>query len=211
MSLRMSVVLAALAVGCGDDEPMMDAGVDAGPMDASPDARMDDAMMADVGADVGELHCASESLLIAAVDPMNTVTIFNPGPDAVELMGTGWVLCQRPNYIQLEMIEPGVTIEAGAVHEYPMPPAFFDQGDDGGELALYRVASFTNPDTIRDYVCWGSGRTSSRLMTAEEAGIWSGECAPAITGESLRRISGTSGTDAASYDETGTTAELSCP
>ena len=58
MSLRMSVVLAALAVGCGDDEPMMDAGVDAGPMDASPDARMDDAMMADVGADVGELHCA---------------------------------------------------------------------------------------------------------------------------------------------------------
>lgn len=210
---RVWVVLFSIAVGCGDDDGGADAGADAG-TDAPVDVPVVDAPVVDAPVDApvdsGPAHCG-DTLVIAEYEPMVSFTLYNPTSEAIDLTGTPWSVCQRPNYFQLDILEPGVTIPANGSHTFAMPAGFFDQDGDAGELGLYEVGAFANPDTIRDWVCWGTGRPESRRSVAEGAGIWSGDCAPAITGDSLRRIPDTSGTGADSYDPSGTAEALSCP
>ncbi len=199
-----SLILFTLLAAMGCDSSVDDS------MDASaPDAAVADAPTSD--APMAASHCGGDQLLIAAIEPMVSVTLFNPTDTDMDLSGTGWVLCQRPNYIQLEMIESGVTIEAGGSHTYAFPSAFTDQGVEDGELVLYRRSAFTNPDAQVDYVCWGSGRAENRRSVADEAGLWMGDCAPSITGTRLTRRPDTDGRSAASYDAAGASGPLSCP
>ncbi len=223
-ALAAFALLAALALGCDGGEAIdagagdagsrdagatSDAGHDAG-HDAAIDAAIDAAVEADAGAP-GPLHCGGDALVIAAVDPGQTVTIFNPTAGAIDLTGSEWVICDRPSYLPLDTIEPGVTIEAGASHAFAYPSSFVGT-DAGGELALYRRSAFANPDALVDYVCWGTGSASeSRRSVAEMGGDWSGACAGAITGEALTRRPDTDGRDASAYDPTGSSAALACP
>lgn len=210
----LGFVLALGLLGCGDDDGSADAGADVPVVDApvqdvpAVDAPAVDAPVVD--APVGPAHCG-DSLLIAEYDPMTSITIFNPTAEAVDVGETGWVLCQRANYFLLNSIEEGAVIPAGGSHTFDLPAGFQDQDDDGGEVVLYEVSAFASTDAIRDYVCWGTGRAESRRSVAEGAEIWSGDCAPAITGEALRRVPDTDGTGADSYDATGTAEALSCP
>lgn len=208
--MRFLVCGLLIMAACGADDGAVDGGTDAGEEDSAlPDSTPSD-VPPDVPVDAGPTHCGDQ-LIISDINPMESVTIYNPTAEDIELSGTGWVLCQRPNYFLLNVIESGVTIGANASHTFDLPAGFFDQDDDAGEIALYEAGAFGNPDAMSDFICWGTGRADSRLSVAEEAGLWSGECAPAITGDSLKRIAMTSGADAASYDATGATADLSCP
>jgi hypothetical protein len=118
--------------------------------------------------------------------------------------------CSQPQYPPLETIDASATIPAGGRHTFDWPSAFADT-DAGGEIGLYSDFMFLNPASLIDFVCWGTGHSPSRKPVAETDGDWAGDCAGAITGESLRRIADTDGKGASSYDPTGAAAPLGCP
>lgn len=210
----VALLLASLLNACDGASPLDasvgsgDAGVDAG-SDAGPtDAGMADAGVLDAGPPPA-LHCAGGDLLIEELDPGVTVTLFNPTDAPVET-DSGYSLCQQPLYVSVASLEAGVTIAPGGRHVFPWPSSF-RPSDAGGEVALYSSGAFASPDAQIDFVCWGSGHSPSRKSVAEMDGDWSGDCAGAITGDSLRRIADTAGAGAADYDPTGATAALTCP
>jgi len=234
MITRMSCVLAlavGLAVGCDDGEAETDSGVvadtgvdpgDSGTGDddsgVDTDSGVDpgdsgvdpgDSGVADSGMGGGAAHCEATDLILEEIDPGTSITIFNPTGSAIDT-SSGYVLCQRPSYPALASLEAGVTIAAGDRHTFPWPSAFGDT-DAGGEVALYSSGAFGSAAAQIDFVCWGSGHSPSRKSVAEMDGDWSGDCAGAITGDSLRRIADTAGAGAADYDPTGATAALTCP
>ena len=132
------------------------------------------------------------------------VTFVTMGPAGQDLVITnigdatgslaGLVLCQFPTYADLPAVElaPGefVGVNLGGTVFLPPPGAkdTFDvnigrikPGD--GEIALYVGRDFGNPDTIADYVEWGSsGHTRSSVAVG--AGIWSSGDFVATTTES---------------------------
>lgn len=216
-----------LALGCDGGTPAADGGrsdggrtdsgtpVDSGrPVDSGTPTDsgtpVDGGTPTDGGGGGGDAHCEATHLILEAVDPGNTITIFNPTSSAVNVDTAGYVLCQRPQYPTLASLQGGVTIPAGGRHAFPWPLTFADT-DAGGEIALYTSTAFVDPTALVDFVCWGTGHIPSRRDVAMSGGDWSGSCAPVITGPALRRIAGTTGTGAASYDPSGTTAPLSCP
>lgn len=78
---------------------------------------------------------------------------------------------------------------------------FAQAGPDGGELLLFDGAGVPiSASVVEDYVCWGNF-TGGR-KDAESSERYAGPCAGAMTTKALRRIPGTSGEDAASYDTT---------
>ena len=202
-----------MALGCDDRRE-----TDAGPDDAGAgtDAGADAGVAIDAGEDagppeVGPAHCLGIDLLIAAVDPNTSITLFNPTSDTIAIDDFNYVLCRKPDYPPVADLEAGVVIAPGESHTFPWPPTLDDDDDTAGEIALYNFPSFTNSTAQIDYVCWGGGIADGRRNVAESDGEWSGGCAPAITGEALRRVPDTDGRSAASYDATGTAAALACP
>lgn len=220
--------LALVAGGCDDGDDEMDAGhdtVDAGGGDEDAGSETMDAGGGDEDAGGGDEdagggdedagatgggHCDATDLIIEAVDPGNTITIFNPTDAAIAIDGSSYAFCERPMYPTLASLESGVTIAAGSSHDFPWPVTFAS-GDAGGELALYATGGFGSAGNMLDFVCWGTGRVgASRQTLAESGGLWSGDCAGAITGDALTRIPDTDGTGGASYDPTGASAALTC-
>lgn len=212
------VMLCALVLGGCDDETDPDAGTrdagtmtDAGPLDAGTmDAGPADSGPADSGpmVDAGPiLVCNAADLIIAAVDPGTSITVFNPTDAAIDT-STGYEFCSQPRYEGLGDIEAGVTIAPGTSHVFAWPSRFDDTAA-GGEMALYTRSSFGSSEAQIDFVCWGVETGLSRKNVAEEDGDWSGDCAAALTGP-ITRIPDTDGASAASYDPTGASAALSC-
>jgi hypothetical protein len=197
------------AGGVGTDAGRVDAGTDSGtpPIDSGPPP--DGGPPPDDGGGSAD-ECGAGPLVLEAIDPGTSITVFNPTAAAVSIDGSGYVLCQRPAYPTLETLQPGVTIPAGGRHVFPWP-ATFGSTDAGGEVALYTSGAFADPDALVDFVCWGTGHLQTRRDVAVAGDDWSGGCAGAITGDALRRVPGTTGADAASYDPTGAAAELACP
>lgn len=232
--ILVATLSAGVAAGCEDDGGESDAGSqeirDAGGRgDDAGSAGEDAGMVADAGGEedagprpgdggaeedsgpTGPAHCEATDLILEVVDPDVGITVFNPTSSDITIDGSTYVLCQRPQYRTLAALESGVTVSAGGRHTFDWPATFPDD-DAGGELALYRDSAYESGSSLLDFVCWGTGHnTVSRQNVAEGSGQWSGGCAGAITGASLRRIPGTDGTDAASYDPTGTADALSCP
>ncbi|RMH69027.1 MAG: hypothetical protein D6683_16410 [Actinomyces sp.] len=103
------------------------------------------------------------------------VTITNIGPEAVDLSGI-W-LCNRPSYTELSgQVAPGASVDVPA-------DALGGLAESGGEAALYVGNSFSDPNSIIDYVSWngGGGRTS----VAVEAGIWPEGASVTPAGDSI--------------------------
>lgn len=180
-------------------------GTDAGGMDAGDtDAGDTDAGDIDAGPP-GAGACGATDLVIEAVDPGVGVTLYNPTSSPID--ASNYVLCQRPMYPTVMMLEmAAVTIAPGAREVIDWRPSFADT-DAGGEIALYVPGgSFASPAAQVDYVCWGD-HTGGRMGV----GNWTGPCAGAITGGSLNRVQAADGFDAASWDPTGTAPAISCP
>ncbi|MCB9596659.1 MAG: hypothetical protein H6719_28300 [Sandaracinaceae bacterium] len=234
MTLRSACCLGLMLMGCDDnggsdagpsgtdagpsgtDSGMVDTDAGPGGTDAGPgtdagggvDAGDVDAGDVDAGGSTGSGVCAATDLVIEEIDPGTSITVFNP--TAAPISTAGYVFCQRPTYPSLSSIEAGVTIAANDRHVFAWPSGFADT-DAGGEVAFYSSGAFGDAAAQIDFVCWGSGHTPSRKMTAEADGDWVGDCAGAISGGSIRRMQDADGHGPGSYDPTGAAAALSCP
>ncbi len=138
-------------------------------------------------------------LIISAIDPGESIELFNDGESAVDLSISAGDLCSPFTYVALSTLAPGTIIGPGEYATMPWPGAFPDT-ETGGQIILYNIAAGHLPENIGDFVCWGGG-TAGRKAQAEGAGKWSGDCAVALTaGKTIRRLEGTDGTTLASYN-----------
>lgn len=141
--------------------------------------------------------------------PPTYVTVTNVGGSPIEL-GNHW-LCQRPAYIQLPSfeMEPGDRVAVGLGEVPPADlvglTAIFELGDalgevsrDDGEIALYSAPSFADPNSILDYVEWGSAG-HGRSDVAVAAGIWTEGAFVEVPVEALSLSS--SGIPSAGFDD----------
>jgi hypothetical protein len=132
-------------------------------------------------------------IVISQIDPGSFIEFFNPG--ATNFNTTGWWLCSPFAYSALS-----VTVNAGSYKTVAWPAGFGDT-DTSGEIMLYKSSNFAANSDIVDYVCWGASN-QFRYGQAIAVGKWVGACAANLTNGSIHRISGTTGTAAASYDVT---------
>jgi hypothetical protein len=103
---------------------------------------------------------------------VNWVELYNAGTTTVDI--SSYFLCNRPRYDVIS--GSGVTIISGSLS---MAPGNFTvlQWDDidafttRGEVGLYMNGSFGDPNSIKDYMHWGSA-TGGRASTAVAAGVW---------------------------------------
>ncbi|MFK7989914.1 MAG: hypothetical protein AB8I08_28095 [Sandaracinaceae bacterium] len=206
----VGVIGCGLVLGAcdGDSDPDAGAVIDSGsePMDSGPidSGVVDSGPMIDAGP-LG--HCDAEDLILAAVDPGTSITVFNPTAAAIDT-SEDYEFCAQPRYETLGDIESGVSIAPGESHVFAWPSGFDDTAA-GGEIALYARRPFGSSEAQIDFVCWGEAGSLSRKDVAEDDGDWSGDCAAALTG-AITRIPETDGTSAQSYDPTGASAALSC-
>ena len=145
------------------------------------------------------------------------VEIFNPGDTDVSLGDASssnehqW--CERPFYDAV--VETGAdVVPAGGYAVFTLPTRYLSDSTNG-ELALYAagppygiVDGVVPP--ILDFVCWGSGASSTRQDVAETAGIWSGDCVASPTSDAIVRNPSTDGTSADSYDSTASYEATVC-
>ncbi len=114
------------------------------------------------------------------------VELHNRGGASVNV--AGFVLCNFPSYADintLTVLDGSTTIPAGGF----VVLSWGGLGVGDGEVGLYRHRSFTTPDSLVDYMEYGSaGHTRSGI--ARDAGLWdTGQFVnPAQTGESLARV-----------------------
>lgn len=105
------------------------------------------------------------------------IELVNTGPQAGNVHGY-WIAV-HPFYLELpsSIVEVGQTITV-ALGPEPDPGALVEAGGllpaleaSGGEVGLYTNGSFGDPDSIVDYIEWGSGG-HFRSTVAEAAGLW---------------------------------------
>lgn len=123
--------------------------------------------MALSGCDVGADPDASplEDLELLGVDfELNSMVISNNGDEEVRTQGL-WAYRDGESFeFNIFIIEPRATILF----------SMRDLGDistSSGELALFDSDSFTDADSMLQYVVWGEG-DSQLAATATEAGLW---------------------------------------
>lgn len=110
---------------------------------------------------------AKPTISITSVDlNAGTVDITNHGDADVD--PNGLVLCNFPAYAPIEgapVIAPGetITVDSGA-HGVGLDAA-------AGEMGIYTVSEFENPDAMITYVEWGEGG-HTRAPVAISAGVW---------------------------------------
>ncbi len=109
------------------------------------------------------------TIAVTEVDLVNdTIDITNTGDADVDV--NGLILCNFPAYAPIEGADPipagaTITVDAGALG--------IDLADDQGEMGLYSVPEYENPDAILTYVEWGNDG-HVRAPVAVAAGIWDG-------------------------------------
>lgn len=138
------------------------------------------------------------TISVTSIDLVNdTVEITNVGDADVDV--NGLILCNFPAYAPIEgaeMIAPGesITVDAGA--------AGVELADDQGEMGIYTVSEFENPDAILTYVEWGTSG-HQRSTVAVSAGIWDGD---AVDAGSVLTANVAEPTSAANWSAEGDTA-----
>jgi len=201
-----------LALACGDDDGP--GAEDAGGVDATT------AEDAGGGGGCPDLMPTGDvpELIISQINfATREVEIFNPGDTDVSLGDASssnehqW--CERPFYDAV--VETGAdVVPAGGYAVFTLPTRYLSDSTNG-ELALYAagppygiVDGVVPP--ILDFVCWGSGASSTRQDVAETAGIWSGDCVASPTSDAIVRNPSTDGTSADSYDSTASYEATVC-
>ncbi len=138
-------------------------------------------------------------LILSAIDPGEWIEVFNPGAAPYDFDASVGDLCSPFLYALFSSLGPGIVLDPGSYARLPWPVTFPDT-ETGGQIIIYNVAAGHTQGNIADFVCWGSG-DGGRKGQAETVGKWIGDCAPAISpGMTIRRLVGTDGITAASYD-----------
>lgn len=146
-------------------------------------------------------------IVISEVKPDEYIEIYNTTDQALNLdtLG-GWRWCARPQY---PGISQDLVIPALSYLRLTDPTSINTEAT--GEMAIYIDNGFATPASVADFVCWGDGTPTSRKTTAEAAGKWTGDCAPAIpAGGAIHRKIGTDGNSADDYDVTLTPSGQTC-
>ena len=150
------------------------------------------------------------ALIISAINPGESIELFNDGGSSVDLSASAGDLCSPFTYITLATLAPETTIRPGEYATLPWPAAFFDN-EAGGQIILYNISTSHLPGNIADFICWGTGSTG-RKSQAEGVGKWSGDCVAAIaSGKTIRRLTGTDGATLASYDASAEPMSCAAP
>ena len=135
---------------------------------------------------------APDPRLVMADPSTGDVVISNLGDGTMDI--SSYVLCNFPAYQVLS----GVTPTSGDYNLDPGESVTVNwpalSGADG-ELGLYTMSSFTNPDAMRDYFQWGTA-AHMRESVAVAAGIWT---------------AGEFQSDAPPYSFTGATGQYGLP
>ncbi len=127
---------------------------------------------------VGAVAFAASGSLSAQTEPTIAVTEVDLVADTIEITNVGdadvdvngLILCNFPAYAPIEgaaTIAPGesIVVDSGALG--------VELADDQGEMGIYTVADYENPDAILTYVEWGTA-DHQRSPVAVQAGIWDG-------------------------------------
>ena len=139
-------------------------------------------------------------LLISAIDPGEWIEVYNPGNVAYDFSESDGDLCEPFLYARFDVISPGTVLQPGAYLRLPWPGNFTQSSEAGGQIIIYNFAGIHDQDDIADFVCWGTG-DGARKSQAEAVSKWIGPCTGAISpGQTIRRLVGTDGVTAASYD-----------
>ncbi len=116
-----------------------------------------------------------QSVTLSGADGVIVLQSMSPDPVSLD----GWWLCQFPNYWPIPDVElqpqASITVNAGSGDDSAgtlhlggtLGPL---NGDDSGEVGLYRGADFGSSDQIVAYVAWNGG--GGRKGVAQAAGIW---------------------------------------
>lgn len=144
-------------------------------------------------------------IVISEVNPGNYIELYNRTASSVSL--NGWWFCSPFNYSPL-----GATSIGAFSYKTYAWPAFFTDTDAGGEIMLYDSANFANSNDIIDYVPWGAsnGFRLGQVVLPGGNGKWSGAFPAALVNGAIHRITGTTGTTAASYDVTTAPSPMNC-
>jgi hypothetical protein len=121
-----------------------------------------------------------------------------------------WFCAHGIYYSALSAINDGVTAippRGFVMYEYEDMFNSIGSTPESGELLLFEGENFPDEakagDDALSYVCWGTNE-GSHARKPSGAKRFMGDCAPSMTNGAIRRIPGTSGEDAASYDSTVT-------
>jgi len=210
-------LLLALAPACGDDDgtPSADAAnnnADAANNTAdAPLPSADASICANDLSPIADGTDVTADLVMSEISPGNHIELYNSTTSAIALSGVAHQLCSPFAYRSLSAIAPTVTVPPKGFAVIPWPSSFTDVAA-GGEVILYKDGSFTNGESILDFVCWGTNPHGSRKALAEEAlvGKWGGACAAAITGGSIHRNMNSAGTGSGDYDVASPQSPVNC-
>jgi len=149
----------------------------------------------------------ANDIVISEVNPGpgGYIEIYNRTANIVSL--NGWWFCSPFVYSPLG----ATSIGAFSYKTYAWPVTFADS-DAAGEIMLYKSSNFNNNNDIVDYVPWGASNffRVTQVVLPTGNGKWSGAAAPALVNGAIHRITGTTGTSAASYDVTSAPDPQNC-
>jgi hypothetical protein len=152
-------------------------------------------------------------VIISQIVPGMGIEVFNPGTAPVNI-STIW-FCSDFDYQQVTAPSGKTAIAPGAFVVLSWPTTYVASAT-GGELLMNLDTFGPAPDNVQSYVCWGnhSGGREPSTQDGIAAGVdqlYSGACAPPMTGGALSRKPGTNGMDASSYDSAAAPSLADCP
>ncbi|MCG5052001.1 MAG: hypothetical protein KA712_03485 [Myxococcales bacterium] len=159
---------------------------------------------------------ALPNVLLAEVAPGEGVVLYNTTNADIELTDENFFLCAQFQYSKAakELAGGATKIPARGYLKLNWPTEFTLSKTEGGEVVLYRDASFFSASSVLDYVCWGNlptGNQSRKTNTAGGRNEFTGDCAPAPTNGTILRKPDTAGETKDDYDATAEKKLKSCP
>jgi hypothetical protein len=150
----------------------------------------------------GTAPAALPPLQIAEIAPGSHILLFNQS-DAPQPLAMLQLCSNLAYYESVSMLTTETEVPAKSYLRLPWNETLWEPADvdaEGGELLLFTnfIAIPSADSDLLDYVCWGD-KSQGRYET-EGAQIYTGDCAEPMENGALRRVAGTTGTDAASYD-----------
>jgi hypothetical protein len=155
-------------------------------------------------------------LIISEIVPEMGIEVFNPGTTAVPINQI-W-FCSQFDYKQAPAISGKTEVAPGASVALSWPEGLEGMNyglatSAGGEMLMSVGADqFPTENTTEGYVCWGNhvgGRKDDVTVGVDL--LYTGDCAPALTGGAIARKPSTNGMDATSYDTTVAPSLADCP